>query len=192
MQQNKYCFSEEEGCKGLYVNENGQCVPDGWEMTDDGYIIIGDNMPDFDMDDALGLSSFTDEEWENLWSKGFICRGDEDKCREILSKYNLEGMTFDLLNDVGLSMAGADSSNCDGFGYSWSNGACTMVPTRPTASSCSGQGMVLQGGKCVSTCGSSFRLNDGECDRIRYTPAEAAQYLKDTDNEIIMTFKVNR
>ena len=66
------------------------------------------------------------------------------------------------------------------------------VPTRPTAASCTGQGMVLQGGKCVSTCGASFRLNDGECDRIRYTPAEAAQYLKDTDNEIIMTFKVNR
>jgi hypothetical protein len=51
---------------------------------------------------------------------------------------------------------------------------------------------LLQGGKCVASCGASFRLNDGECDRIRYTPAEAAQYLKDTDNEIIMTFKVNR
>ncbi|MBR3502320.1 MAG: hypothetical protein IKO06_05375 [Alphaproteobacteria bacterium] len=57
--------------------------------------------------------------------------------------------------------------------------------------SCSG-GKVLQGKECVASCGASFRLNDGECDRIRYTPAEAAQYLKDTDNEIIMTFKVNR
>ena len=45
-----------------------------------------------------------------------------------------------------------------------------------------GQGKVVQEGKCVSACGASFRLNDGECDRIRYTPAEAAQYLKDTDN----------
>ena len=45
--------------------------------------------------------------------------------------------------------------------------------------------------KCAS-CGASFKLNDGECDRIRYTPAEAAKVLKDTDNEIIMTFKVNK
>ena len=62
----------------------------------------------------------------------------------------------------------------------------------PTAASCAGDGKVLQGKSCVAECGSSFRLNDGECDRIRYTPAEAAQYLKDTDNTIIMTFKVNR
>lgn len=60
-----------------------------------------------------------------------------------------------------------------------------------SCTSCSG-GKFLQEGVCVAYCGSSFRLNDGECDRIRYTPAEAAQYLKDTDNTIIMTFKVNR
>ena len=54
------------------------------------------------------------------------------------------------------------------------------------------EGKFLQAGTCVESCGESFKLNDGECDRIRYTPAEAAQYLKDTDNEIIMTFKVNR
>ncbi|MBR3501763.1 MAG: hypothetical protein IKO06_02530 [Alphaproteobacteria bacterium] len=53
-------------------------------------------------------------------------------------------------------------------------------------------GKFRQENECVSACGESFRLNDGECDRIRYTPAEAARYLKDTDNEIIMTFKVNR
>ena len=47
-------------------------------------------------------------------------------------------------------------------------------------------------GACTKCNGESFRLNDGECDRIRYTPAEAAEVLKDTDNEIIMTFKVNR
>ena len=63
---------------------------------------------------------------------------------------------------------------------------------QPTAASCANDGKVLKGNACVSSCGESFRLNDGECDRIRYTPAEAAQYLKDTDNEIIMTFKVNR
>ena len=46
--------------------------------------------------------------------------------------------------------------------------------------------------RCAS-CGENFRLNDGECDRIRYTPADAAKVLRDgNDNELIMTFKVNR
>ncbi|MBR3502525.1 MAG: hypothetical protein IKO06_06430 [Alphaproteobacteria bacterium] len=61
-----------------------------------------------------------------------------------------------------------------------------------SCTSCAG-GKFLQGGECVSSCGASFRLNDGECDRIRYTPAEAAEVLRDgSDNQIIMTFKVNR
>lgn len=41
--------------------------------------------------------------------------------------------------------------------------------------------------KCKSE---NFRLNDGECDRLRYTPAEAAAVLRDDDkNEIVITFK---
>ena len=50
-------------------------------------------------------------------------------------------------------------------------------------------GEVLQEGKCVTSCGENFKLNDGECDRIRYTPAEAAPLLNDDDNFVILTFK---
>ena len=46
---------------------------------------------------------------------------------------------------------------------------------------------------CTKCKTGNFRLNDGECDRLRYTPAEAAEVLHDgSDNTIIMTFKVNR
>ncbi|MBR3501838.1 MAG: hypothetical protein IKO06_02915 [Alphaproteobacteria bacterium] len=54
---------------------------------------------------------------------------------------------------------------------------------------CTELGLGLRCSKCKN---GNFRLNDGECDRLRYTPAEAAKVLKDTDNELIMTFKVNR
>ena len=76
-------------------------------------------------------------------------------------------------------------------------GACVANPERcntfanNTCTECN-SGLIKQEGACVSGCGSSFKENDGECDRIHYTPAEAAQVLQDTDNEIIMTFKVNR
>ena len=85
----------------------------------------------------------------------------------------------------------ANTNSCNPI-QTTANDVTPGAGTQPTTASCTGQGKVLQGKECVASCGSSFRLNDGECDRIRYTPAEAAQYLKDTDNEIIMTFKVNR
>ena len=74
-------------------------------------------------------------------------------------------------------------------GYYKKDGGCVA------ATDGCGDGYLKKGTSCISAaqgCGASFRLNDGECDRIRYTPAEAAQYLKDTDNTVIMTFKVNR
>ena len=85
----------------------------------------------------------------------------------------------------GLGFNGAQIESCTG------NDASACLVEKGFSKKC-GSGKFLQGKSCVSSCGASFRLNDGECDRIRYTPAEAAQYLKDTDNTIIMTFKVNR
>ena len=43
---------------------------------------------------------------------------------------------------------------------------------------------------CVKCKSESFKLNDGYCDRMRYTPAEAAEVLRDDDNnEVTITFK---
>ena len=58
-----------------------------------------------------------------------------------------------------------------------------------------GAGYLEKEGRCIDAdlgCGKNYKQIETWCNRIRYTPAEAAQYLKDTDNEIIMTFKVNR
>ena len=137
------------------------------------------------------------------------CLGDEDACQIALEKYIAapKGNCKDycLSNPTIIFGCGdkfikegagcVTAENC-GNGYTPDSNTKQCVknsaPAQPTAASCASGGKVLQGKSCVAECGSSFRLNDGECDRIRYTPAEAAQYLKDTDNEIIMTFKVNR
>ena len=43
---------------------------------------------------------------------------------------------------------------------------------------------------CTKCKNENFKLNDGECDRLRYTPAEAAKVLHDDNtNEVTITFK---
>lgn len=44
---------------------------------------------------------------------------------------------------------------------------------------------------CTKCNGENFHLNDGYCDRIRYTPAEAAEVLTDdNNNSVTITFKM--
>ena len=71
---------------------------------------------------------------------------------------------------------------------------CVKPAANSKCSKCK-NGLLEKEGVCISAangCGENWKDMGGWCNRIRYTPAEAAQYLKDTDNEIIMTFKVNR
>ena len=43
---------------------------------------------------------------------------------------------------------------------------------------------------CTKCKNENFKLNDGECDRLRYTPAEAAEVLRDDNtNSVTITFK---
>ena len=56
-----------------------------------------------------------------------------------------------------------------------------------SCTSCSG-GKILQDGVCVSSCGANYKLDDGICYRIRYTPAEAAEVAGET-NTIFLYYK---
>ena len=94
-----------------------------------------------------------------------ICRGDSAKCNNIKNK--LLGYGY------AINFSLADSSNCESSHYYWSGSSCNNK-------------------KNGINCDENWKQVETWCNRIRYTPAEAAQYLKDTDNEIIMTFKVNR
>jgi hypothetical protein len=52
-------------------------------------------------------------------------------------------------------------------------------------------GCTKMGAKGCTKCkNENFKLNDGECDRLRWTPAEAAKVLRDDNtNEVTITFK---
>ncbi len=65
----------------------------------------------------------------------------------------------------------------------------TKIPECNTTGKCC-NGYIKRGAGCVKDCGENFRPNDGECDRLRYTPAEAAAILHDDNtNEVTITFK---
>ena len=65
----------------------------------------------------------------------------------------------------------------------------TKIPECSTTGKCC-NGYIKRGVGCVKDCGENFRPNDGECDRLRYTPAEAAAVLHDDNtNEVTITFK---
>ena len=124
-----------------------------------------------------------------------ICNLETESCESASTE--VFSYQYDEFNNVIAEKIGDEVINTYSYSDAYlakqsTSGSSQNTGAQPTAASCANDGKVLKGNACVSSCGSSFRLNDGECDRIRYTPAEAAQYLKDTDNEIIMTFKVNR
>ena len=76
-------------------------------------------------------------------------------------------------------------SDC-GTGYTEVNGLCkknSSTGSQVSESDCYANGQVYWDNACV---------DEYPFAKKHWTPAEAAQFLKDTDNEIIMTFKVNR
>ena len=92
--------------------------------------------------------------------------------------------------------------NCTSASFYWVSDKCTKTapavdpvtpveetPQQVTAADCVASGKYWQESTCVSSCGDSFKLNDGWCDRQRYTPAEAAAILNGDDNTITITFK---
>ena len=54
-----------------------------------------------------------------------------------------------------------------------------------------GEGQVMKGDSCIPAsqgCGANYKLSDGICYRVRYTPAEAAEAAGDT-NTIFLYYK---
>ena len=53
-----------------------------------------------------------------------------------------------------------------------------------------GEGYLEKNGGCVTSCGARYRQIENWCNRIQYTPAEAAKVLRDDNtNEVTITFK---
>ena len=119
-----------------------------------------------------------------------ICQGGMDNCYEALAKYFTPETCPQSLRDAGKSnmcMCTSSGSNC-------------IDPSRIKQASkdqCTGSKYYWSGSSCNNkkngiNCDENFKQIETWCNRIRYTPAEAAKVLQDTGNEIIMIFKANR
>ncbi len=164
-------------------------------------------------DDPFGIA-FT-----NNANSIITCLGDVNTCRNKLSeKYGssiankvqqaTEAQCNNSVNyyySNGCVKLPSTQSSCEGAEFYWVSNKCTknapesepqgqqgsQVSEQATsAADCVASGKYWQEGKCVSSCGASFKLNDGWCDRQRYTPAEATAVLtNDNNNSVIITFK---
>ena len=96
-----------------------------------------------------------------------------------------------LLNEGGCLSA----ENCKN-GFHADGGACVANTVANCNTEVYGKciecnsGMLEQAGNCVSSCGEGYKQIENWCNRIRYTPAEAAKVLRDDNtNEVVLTFK---
>ena len=137
------------------------------------------------------------------------CAGTESECaalRTLLDTkgYLPDGRTFKRVEPV-TKCSSYTSSGCDACyaGYALGDDSCHECGAGKNCHWDEDVGVVFDGCKdkylrkeneCVASsqgCGANFRLNDGECDRLRYTPAEAAEVLtNDNNNSVTITFKI--
>ena len=107
-----------------------------------------------------------------------ICKGSKSSCQNLknkLSKYcpNYYGCTEDQYVDLSERFSVAGYAECASTNYFWDGDSCVREPD-------------VTKRKCCDSC----KDVGGWCNRIRYTPAEAAAILHDDNtNEVTITFK---
>ena len=171
-----------------YSGLNGAVIPDsvtdinGRAFAYNGNfstVIIPDTLKNID-----GLAIFS----QNYDTVKIICKGSEKTCAELKKQAQSQGYNVDD------NFSYANSEQCT-KSYIYENGICHKRNEYQCNSTenyyWNGSGCVYRpsNGK-ISCYGTSHKENDGYCDRIRYTPAEAAQVLRDGNtNEVTITFK---
>ncbi len=122
--------------------------------------------------------SYTSVTWGNVSSMQedlkIICMGGKEDCAKVQKSLETyrgiigKSDTFDISSKFRL----ANYTQCNSTNYYWNGAECLREPD-------------VTKRKCCSSC----KDMGGWCNRIRYTPAEAAPLLNDDDNFVILTFK---
>ncbi|MBR3501899.1 MAG: leucine-rich repeat domain-containing protein [Alphaproteobacteria bacterium] len=108
-----------------------------------------------------------------------VCKGNAEDCKKLYNQLHAyshntpEPPYGNVPQDLSPKMQKIKQSQCESTNYYWSGSSCNNKKN----------GII---------CDENWKQVETWCNRIRYTPADAAEVLKDTDNELIMTFKVNR
>lgn len=110
-----------------------------------------------------------------------FCKGDTAKCQEQVKKFtyfNFGGGTIDLSDNVHL----ATDSMCNNGEYYYTGSECIKEPdVSKRICEYERTGYIKVGNYCASP--------EVTYAKKRYTPAEAAQWLNEDDNTVILTFK---
>ena len=126
-----------------------------------------------------------------------VCQGDVNTCYEKLAKYIPKDKGGNCTNSdfcIKKEILPAQSSQCNGS-YIYENGNCH----KRNEEQCNATDKYYYNGatclyrprnRQVTCVNPNYKANDGYCDRLRYTPAEAAQVLRDDNtNSVTITFK---
>jgi hypothetical protein len=104
-----------------------------------------------------------------------ICKGSQETCAGLMKqmqKYSMHTNEGDSIVNLSNNVHLANYTNCNSSKYFWDGAKCVREPD-------------VTKRKCCASC----KDMGGWCNRIRYTPAEAAEVLKDDNNEIVITFR---
>lgn len=146
----------------------------------------------------------------NFGNGNIVCKGSKSTEDSVSDCDKL----YSLLTNAGFkgTFTYADKNVCAGFKYYWSDNRCNRVPNEKSACSASeyyyfngeecvadnnytrycAENYILKENECISAsngCGVGYKDMGGFCNRVRYTPAEAAQIAKDDGNVVTITFK---
>ena len=162
------CYScDSEGkcttCLHGKLNKEGSCIEQSACNSDEGYLI--------DTASASCRMLPGCDTFEN------------GKCTTCIDDY--------LTNSDGTCTPVADCKN----GLHAEDGACVAnddvncnTQEGNKCTECKG-GYLEQSGACVTSCGAGYKQMENWCNRIRYTPAEAAPLLNDDNNTVTITFR---
>ena len=150
-------------------------IPEG--VTSIGYRAFdhAQSLTSITIPDNIDTASWNAEVFRNLpEDTDIVCQGDLNKCYENLAKYIPEskgGTCTSYCINKEIQPALFDS--CKSTNYFWDGSTCIREPD-------------VTKRKCCTSC----KDMGGWCNRIRYTPAEAAKVLKDdNNNSVTITFK---
>ena len=146
-----------------------------------------------------------DDEYNWLGAKvaNIMCKGNIETCIEKLSHINCEAFynennMYEYAKCSSQYITPASEEYCIGSNYQWNDGKCEYIGgnnsnnTGGSSAGC-GEGQLEKNGGCVPVsqgCGEGYRQIETWCNKIRWTPAEAAQVLtNDNNNTVTITFR---
>lgn len=172
-------------------------LPDSLEVIQN-YETITSGAGEFVFSDSIDTTEW-DKDAFNIWiDYGLFCVGNLNTCKEKLSGFkcidsdNTEVSCIERVQP-------ASEEYCTG-NYQWVNESCVKKSgsgngggNNGGSSAGCGEGQLEKNGGCISAsqgCGDGYRQIETWCNKIRWTPAEAAQVLtNDNNNTVTITFR---